>query len=383
MRFSAPRRILLAVTGLTPQVVTETIYALACEADTPWVPTDVHLITTATGAENARLNLLGPKGQFYQLCADYDLPQIDFPPENIHVLKDAGGQALEDIRTQADNTLAADFIVDMVRALTADAAAELHVSIAGGRKTMGYYLGYALSLYGRPQDRLSHVLVSDPYETNRDFYYPTPYEKAIHIRRGDKEITVDARKAEVSLASIPFVRLRDELPPLLLRDEVKLSQVVERANRALQPPLLVLDTDTQQVWADDQLISITQTQFLVLLWLASRARRGEAYTDCSSIAMSEEFLRLAKEVNGYLGKDVERIEASLARCAGDGGLLADYFRPHRSRITDTFENALGKPASARYGFVGNKLERVYMVALKLDPSEIEIRAPRSLRAALE
>lgn len=37
---------------------------------------------------------------------------------------------------------------------------------------MGYYLGYALSLYGRAQDRLSHVLVTERYESLRDFFIP-------------------------------------------------------------------------------------------------------------------------------------------------------------------------------------------------------------------
>ncbi|MGQ9830224.1 MAG: hypothetical protein ACUVQI_01170 [Thermochromatium sp.] len=54
----------------------------------------------------------------------------------------------------------------------------------------------------RFQDWLS---LSDPYETNRDFYYPMPYEHPIHSRRGDKEVTVDARNAHVDLADIPFV----------------------------------------------------------------------------------------------------------------------------------------------------------------------------------
>ena len=74
-----PRRILLAVTGLTPQVVTETLYALACRAQSPWIPDEIHLITTATGAENARLNLLLPDGWFHRLCSDYQLPEIRFP----------------------------------------------------------------------------------------------------------------------------------------------------------------------------------------------------------------------------------------------------------------------------------------------------------------
>ena len=42
---------------------------------------------------------------------------------------------------------------------------------------MGYYLGYALSLFGRSQDRLSHVLVSDGYEGHPEFYYPSKNSK--------------------------------------------------------------------------------------------------------------------------------------------------------------------------------------------------------------
>jgi len=172
---TAPRRILLAVTGLSPQIVTETLYALACRSETPWVPHEVHLITTATGRREAELNLLadqkprGEPGWFHRLRDDYSLPPICFDTDCIHVLGDAAGTALDDIRTPADNERAADFITEIVRQLTGDEHSELHVSIAGGRKTMGYYLGYALSLFGRAQDRLSHVLVSEPFENNREF----------------------------------------------------------------------------------------------------------------------------------------------------------------------------------------------------------------------
>jgi len=54
------RKILLAVTGLSPQIVTETLYALAVGQDTPWIPDEIHLITSCEGAERARLSLLDP-----------------------------------------------------------------------------------------------------------------------------------------------------------------------------------------------------------------------------------------------------------------------------------------------------------------------------------
>jgi CRISPR-associated protein (TIGR02584 family) len=36
------RRILLAVTGLIPRVVTETLYVLACRREPAWIPHEVH-----------------------------------------------------------------------------------------------------------------------------------------------------------------------------------------------------------------------------------------------------------------------------------------------------------------------------------------------------
>ena len=173
-----PRRILLLVTGRTPQVVTETLYAIAVRPTPParpFVPTEVHLVTTAEGAQDARLALLDPDdGWFHRLCTDYGLTGIAFGPERIHTIADAAGNAVADIRTAAEHDACADLITEQVRTFTSDPQTALHVSLAGGRKTMTYYLGNALTLFGRPQDRLSHVLVPPPYESNRDFFYPTP-----------------------------------------------------------------------------------------------------------------------------------------------------------------------------------------------------------------
>ena len=144
MTATGHRRILLAVTGLSPQVVTETLYALAVTQDPPWIPDEVQLITTAEGAERARLALLSEQpGWFARLLGDYQLPPIHFTPGQIHSILDTDGQPLADIRSAEDNERMADAITERVRLLTVDPETELHVSIAGGRKTMGFYLGYA------------------------------------------------------------------------------------------------------------------------------------------------------------------------------------------------------------------------------------------------
>ncbi len=155
------RRILVAVCGLSPQILTETLYALAVVGQPSFVPTEIHLLTTREGAHRARLTLLHPDGgKFHQLCRDYGLPRIAFDTGHIHLIADPGGDALDDIRSPRENEYLADHITQAIRQHTLDTQAALHVSMAGGRKTMGYYAGYALSLFGRQQDRLSHVLVT-------------------------------------------------------------------------------------------------------------------------------------------------------------------------------------------------------------------------------
>src|SRR3954468_15978860 len=102
------RRILLAVTGLSPQIVTETLYALAVERKPAWVPSEIRVITTQRGAVIARETLLSSDpGWFRRLRDDFGLPEIKFGTQNIYVIKGSDGTPLDDILTDADNVAVA------------------------------------------------------------------------------------------------------------------------------------------------------------------------------------------------------------------------------------------------------------------------------------
>jgi hypothetical protein len=93
-----------------------------------------------------------------------------------------------------------------------DSSMVLHASLAGGRKTMGFYLGHAMALFARPQDTLTHVLVPPEFEDCDDFWYPAsePPVRPMTNRHG---MLVDPMHARVDVAEINFVRLRGKLPP--------------------------------------------------------------------------------------------------------------------------------------------------------------------------
>ncbi|EGV32637.1 CRISPR-associated protein, NE0113 family [Thiorhodococcus drewsii AZ1] len=347
-----PRRILLAVTGLSPQIVTETLYAL-WRSNPGTLPTEVHLITTATGADHARLNLLSPAiGWLERLRREYDLPPIRFAPSHIHVIPGRDGERLDDIRTPDENVCAADFITDLVRRLTAQEDSALHVSIAGGRKSMGYFVGYALSLFGRPQDRLSHVLVSAPFESHPEFYYPTLTEHPIHVGPEGKKIAYDCRTAKVDLAWIPFVRLRSAHHRPLVEGNARFSDCVSAVQEALAEHELILDLQGKRICAGGQIIRLPPTELAFLSWFARRAQAGLPPLPGITFKDPEgrgadyraQFIAELERIDPLLDEDSRTLRAAGLR----DGMLPDYFNTKNSTLNRMLRDKVGALAARPY-----------------------------------
>ncbi|OGB57755.1 MAG: CRISPR-associated protein [Burkholderiales bacterium RIFOXYD12_FULL_59_19] len=358
-----PRRVLLAVSGLTPQIVTETLYALAADEFAPFVPTEVHLITSAEGARRAELSLLSDDlGWFHKLCTDYHLPGVTFDRSHIHVMRDAHGQPMNDIRSPADNRAAADFITAQVRAITADSGCALHASIAGGRKTMGFYLGYALSLFGRPQDRLSHVLVSEPFESSYDFFYPTPYSRVLQTRDGQ---LADTAMAQVTLAEIPFVSLRHGLPTNLLAGVASFNDTVAAARAALAPAQLVLDLTRQCILAGGRELTLPPAELALLAVFARQTLDGLEPLSAPTKGVpdplwAKRYLREYRRITGNLA-DIEGTERALKN-----GMDGEYFSTRKSKLETRLRNKLGPAAAAYRIHDGGTRPRRYALTLRPD-----------------
>lgn len=225
------KQILVAVTGASPQVLTETLYALHTQGKS--FPEEVWVITTQD-AKTMLVQGLFHEGHWQKILADYQMPAIKFDESHIWLIKDPDGHELNDAKAEKDQSIMADFITKKIAELTADNDSAIHASLAGGRKTMAFYMGYAMSLYGREQDALSHVFVDDEFEFVKDFYYPTPYDNLIMGKRQGEY--VNTRNAVVTLAEIPFVRMRRHFEQDLLAhiQDASFSKTVALMNAANQ-----------------------------------------------------------------------------------------------------------------------------------------------------
>jgi CRISPR-associated protein (TIGR02584 family) len=364
---SYPRRILVCVTGLSPQTITETLYALAVRQQSVFVPTEIQLITTAEGASRAELTLLDPdQGYLHRLCADYglDATAIRFDAGTIHVIPSQNGAPLADIRTLTDNEAAADTIIAVVRELTHDPNSAVHASIAGGRKSMGFFLGYALSLFGRPQDRLSHVLVPTAFESHPEFFYPPPKPRVL-FTRDNRPVRTD--EADITLADIPFVRLRDGLPESLLGGRASFSETVRQAQRSLGPAELVLDSKTRRVRCAGITLALRPVEFAFLAWFAQRALAGIPGICRTAVSLAEtaEFLAEYRSLTDQLSGEYERVERALRN-----GMDYAYFDQRKSLLHKHLNKALGKSAAKPYLIASDNCRPQSCYALTLKPQQI-------------
>ncbi len=368
-----PKRTLFAVIGMTPQIITESLYVLAVKQQPAFVPTDIKIVTTKAGAEQVKLNLLSESpGWFKRFCKDYELPSIQFTEDDILILSRPDGTILEDIREPEDNELMADAITETIRELTSDENRAVHVSIAGGRKTMGYYAGYALSLFGREQDRLSHVLVEKDFESIKEFYYTTPYSKTIQPGL----MPLDTAKANISLAEIPFVSLRHGLPDKLSEGIESFSKTVQIAKKVLEPTRIVFDRQSESVKCAGQEIKLPPREFAFYLWFAMRKINNMPPIRWSD-DIGNDYIAVCKEVYNSASGQLDMIKNTLKDPDAKKGedtyhMEQDFFEQRISKIRKELSKAIGKAHVDRYFLnkIGTKPETRYEFAA--DSSEIDM-----------
>ena len=379
------KRILLSVTGMSPAVVTETLYALVTDTEKGFIPTEIQVITTEQGKNKLLQTLLGmqggrkeSKGALQEFIEDYGeqygFSSIHFDENGVKIIEDASGQNLPDIRTPEENEYAANSIVQLVGELCQDENSQLHVSIAGGRKTMGFFMGYALSLYGREQDSLSHVLVDAQYENLPSFYYPKPYSYLINDRDG-KEI--DAKDGKVMLAEIPWVRLGLGVPEDLKQQSISYSESIKNAQALLEQPSLkfLSPMDECNVMFGNKQIKLAPRGYTLLLSLVVAKKRGWNVGIRDDEKTRDTYLAIYRDIkplNIDLQEVKEKKDIMKERLAGSGvendlkKVLSESQTDIRKKMMEYFSLAKG----AKSDYIPSASHRTGNYSLNIDLENI-------------
>lgn len=291
------KHILLAVMGTSPQVLTKTLYALHDLGRS--LPDEVYVITTKNSKKKL-IDGLCVQGHWKRMLNDYDMPEIKFDESHIWLIEDEYGLAINDSKAESEQSIIADFITRKVAKLTSDANCFIHASIACGRKSMAFYLGYAMSLYGLKQDMLSHVFVDDDFEFVSDFYYPTPYDNWIDGKEAGKRI--NTKLAKVTFAEIPFVRMRNHFTGSLLRqlEDESFSKTVASMNAVNETLDVSICRKARGLSVLGVTVSLPAKLLAMYLFILSQPERKVKVSSVfqQSTQYSQQFLQKFSELRG-------------------------------------------------------------------------------------
>ena len=344
------KEVYIFVAGATPQIITETIYALA-QREPPVYPDEIYIITTETGRRRIQETLI-EKGILKAMQKEYGMPDIVLTEDSFIVARDGDGRVISDIRNESENESIGDLITTFVKEKARDMKTRLHCSLAGGRKTMSFYMGSALQLFGRPWDRLYHVLVTPEFESNPEFFYRPKRDRVIECRLPDGTIKrLNTKDAEIHLAELPFIRLSGKVSfkKSGFRELVEEGQK-EIDTATMQPPLIV-NLYERTINIGDIFIEMVPMQFMIYTALLRQKTEHCRYrerpycldcTDCFPL-ISDLTTRHALE---EMAKDYRKLYRDQPFKAEDllnkwhEGIQVEHIRHNISRINRIFEEGI-------------------------------------------
>lgn len=361
------KNILLAVTGLNPQVITETLFALHQQNRTVDA---IHIITTRQGKEKINAHLLSPKdGKYYQYLKEYGVEPatIDFGFHSVHTIKDSNGIEIDDVEGEAENEWLLKKCLELTFSLTKDSNTTVFFSVAGGRKTMSSCLMLAAQLYGRPQDRVYHVLVSPEFESNREFYYPSKESIPVELQgKNGQPYVKETRYAEVNLIPIPFVSIREKLSESML-DQPKDPATLMLSLVREEPYSLKIDLPGGKLAYKNLELDMMPARLALYAFLALQKKNCRldvpSCRNCTECFLEvNEILDQQRDITDMYGKIAGTRELSEMSDSGILGLTPENFNSYKAKIrkdlergfglyalTDLAIESVGKRPDTRYG----------------------------------
>jgi CRISPR-associated protein (TIGR02584 family) len=341
------KRYLLAVCGLSPQVITETLYALHQEGR---MVDGIRIITTRIGKAEINAHLMSPEdGAYYRLLKEYGVADatVEFSARHIITVTDEHGSELDDIITQDDSEKVLLACMEQAFQLTREPDTTVYFSIAGGRKSMGACLAVAAQCYGRSQDRMYHVLVSPEFESNRNFFYPPMKSRLIELRHPvtREPYHKETRYARITLAPVPFFSIRTQLTDRMLKTPETPQVLMLSLVRDERPELVINLRERKLVWKGHE-VDLRPAWIALYAFFGSLKKQAEcSRNDCRECAdCYRSFVELAGQ-NDEIAKLYRQTGTSRDIEDMDGGGIIDLsqenFRGYRSKINKELERAYG------------------------------------------
>lgn len=283
------KNILFCITGLTPQIVSESLYCLSVQKK---IQIDEIIIITTTKGKNVILGKdkdkftpkVSLKSEIENLCKKYKIIKPIFEENSKHIIVAQEETAeLFDIRSDKQNKLFPNKLAKIIKEKTEDINTVLHCVLSGGRKSMTAHLALVLSLFGREHDKLYHVLTSEKFEFKG--FYPITSEE----------------KNALEISEIPFIRLRALLGDKLFSND-NYTDFVEWAQNQVKIIFgnnIILNINSKEIRYGNKVIKLTPLYFSIYHYFALSNCEGEKFVNINTIKDKKFSLAIKNFITEY------------------------------------------------------------------------------------
>lgn len=333
-----PKNLLICVSGLTPQIVTETLFCLSVKEKIPI--DEIYVLTTQRG----RNVILGKdthpatpktplKNEIENLCKKYKVKKPLFAENDNHIIV-AKEEAIElpDIRTDKDNILFPNKVCEFLRLKTSNPDNVLYCSITGGRKSMSVHLANALSIFARENDKLLHVLTKEEHEFKG--FYPN----------------TKAEANDLELSEIPFVRLRSILsaelkrPDLLKSNFDDIVKFTQEQLKILSPSnKMIVDIERRELRFGNNKVVLEPSQFLFYYYFIDSKNIGVNEISVYNFMSDETKIKFINYFNEYYPNMFIQDKKWYKK-----GFSKEDFRTKRSKVNSTIEELIEDKDISKY-----------------------------------
>jgi CRISPR-associated protein (TIGR02584 family) len=287
--------VLVTTVGTSPSVLTSTVWALAHDQNI--VPHRIKILTSTVGRDRLLQQVfspakeLGGKTAWDDLCRSLQQDGFDItgrlvispgPPDiRVFTAVQPGqnlARELSDIGSQTESEQVADAMLETLRSVMNDDT-QVIASIAGGRKTVSALFYACVSLIGRSEDRIIHVVVNEPFtrsDLTPPFFFPSQENKLLIY---DKNSRVSSEQAVVTVIDVPFVPLSNLFIKELGKTPGRFSALIAKyravgRKHRLESLQLIVHRCRQEIEIDQITINLGPREQLLLVFLAEHVHKG-------------------------------------------------------------------------------------------------------------
>ncbi len=316
------KNILLAISGLTPQIVTEALYALSIQKGI--TIDEIYIVTTNRGKEvilgkdkHPQTPSIPLLSEIKNFCATYNIPVPKFTNSNKHIIvAEEESLILHDIRNDKENKLFPNKLAEVLKKLTLTSNNTIHAVLSGGRKSMSAHLALSLSLFGRSQDKLYHILTDEKYEFGN--FYP--------LNKAEANALV--------IAEIPFVRLRALMNENYDRINTY-TDLVEKTQKQVSfltdSRKLIINLADRTIVYGNKKITIQPFELALYLRFAEEKiskHKGFNISEITSKEFAKELQTILEEKYNHYFEQKDKIHWT------NRGLSSEYFRSKRTKVNN-------------------------------------------------